>query len=73
MGEDVWRVAALSRLQHHVAGTAVEYPGRLATCPRGHVRVLPSRFSRTEFQLRCDQCGRSYRFTEGSDAVPPAR
>lgn len=59
-----WLVAAASRLRHDVSGAAVEYPGRLATCPGGHVRVLPTRFSRSEFDLRCDACGRSYVFRE---------
>jgi hypothetical protein len=60
-----WVVAARSRLRHAVDGTAVEYPGRLATCPKGHVRVLPTRFSRSEFELRCEECGRNYPFREG--------
>jgi hypothetical protein len=59
-----WTVAALSRLRSEVEGGSMEYPGRLATCPRGHVRTLPTRFSRAEFELRCDNCGRSYRFRE---------
>jgi hypothetical protein len=59
-----WVVAAVSRLQQEVAGAEVYYPGRLATCPRGHVRVLPTRFSRREFDLRCVECGCSYRFRE---------
>lgn len=59
-----WLVAAQSRLRQEIGGEAVEYPGRLATCPRGHVRVLPSRFSRSEFELRCHECRRSYVFRE---------
>jgi hypothetical protein len=59
-----WRVAASSRLRSEVDGAEVEYPGRLATCPRGHVRPLPTRFSRAEFELRCELCGRSYLFRE---------
>jgi hypothetical protein len=59
-----WVVAAVSRLQQDVSGAEVDYPGRLATCPRGHVRVLPTRFSRREFDLRCGECARSYLFRE---------
>lgn len=59
-----WVVAARSRLQQQVAGADLTYPGRLATCPRGHVRVLPTRFSQREFQLTCDECGRSFLFRE---------
>jgi hypothetical protein len=59
-----WLVAAQSRLRQDVAGQTVEYPGRLATCPRGHVRVLPTRFSRAEFKLSCEECRRAYVFRE---------
>lgn len=69
MQSSTWTVAALSRLQHEVSGTSVEYPGRLATCPKGHVRVLPTRFSRTEFDLRCNECGRAYPFRDVPEAV----
>jgi len=59
-----WLVAARSRLKQAVGGEEVEYPGRLATCPRGHVRVLPSRFSQPEFELTCHECRRKYLFRE---------
>jgi hypothetical protein len=64
MVDGEWLVAAVSRLRHEVSGASVEYPGRLATCPRGHVRVLPTRFSRSEFGLHCAACGRTYKFRE---------
>jgi hypothetical protein len=63
-GTGDWVIAARSRLQQQIGGAELSYPGRLATCPRGHVRVLPTRFSRREFMLRCDECGRSYSFRE---------
>jgi hypothetical protein len=68
-GDDVaeageWVVAARSRLQQQLGTESVEYPGRLATCPKGHVRALPSRFSRREFPLRCHTCRRDYTFRE---------
>lgn len=60
-----WRIAAQSRLQQDVeSGEAIEYPGRLAACPKGHVRALPTRFSRREFPLRCHVCRRDYLFRE---------
>jgi hypothetical protein len=59
-----WVIAAESRLQHAVEGATMEYPGRLATCPKGHIRVLPTRFSRDRFDLRCEECRRNYTFTE---------
>jgi hypothetical protein len=61
-----WQIAAVSRLQQDVGGQEVDYPGRMATCPRGHVRVLPTRFSRSEFELKCEECGRSYTFRESA-------
>lgn len=64
MSGQEWLVAAQSRLQQAVEGAELEYPGRLATCPRGHVRVLPTRFSVRQFDLRCTECGRSYAFRE---------
>ena len=59
-----WLIAAQSRLRQEVGGESVEYPGRLATCPRGHVRVLPTRFSKAEFELRCHECRRDYLFRD---------
>ena len=64
MNEAQWRVGAASRQVQAREGAELEYPGRTATCPRGHSRVLPTRFSRAEFQLRCHDCGRSYTFRE---------
>jgi hypothetical protein len=64
MPKDEWVIAAVSRLRHAMEEAAVEYPGRLAACPRGHVRELPTRFSRQSFELRCMACGRSYAFRE---------
>jgi hypothetical protein len=64
MSEGQWRIAAVSRLQEDKGGESIEYPGRLATCPRGHVRVLPTRFSKREFELKCGECKRNYLFVE---------
>jgi len=59
-----WTLVARSRLRQELGGESFEYPGRTAICPRGHVRVLPTRFSRSEFPLRCHECGRDYQFRE---------
>lgn len=59
-----WTIAAQSRLTHQVDNAALEYPALLATCPRGHVRTLPTRFSRREFPLRCHVCKRDYLFRD---------
>lgn len=61
-----WKVAAVSRQRQEVDGESLDYPGRLALCPRGHPRLIPTRFSRTEFELSCVQCRRSYRFREAA-------
>jgi hypothetical protein len=55
-----WSVQAISRIQDARDGQTVEYPARLAVCPRGHVRSLPTRFSRPVLSLRCEACDRSY-------------
>ena len=65
--QEEWKVAAVSRQRQELAGESLDYPGRLALCPRGHARLIPTRFSRAEFELHCAQCRRSYRFRE---AVP---
>ncbi|HSJ26438.1 MAG TPA: hypothetical protein VK929_17290 [Longimicrobiales bacterium] len=66
MEQAQWMIAAQSRLQQQVGGAELTYPGQLATCPRGHVRVLPTRFSQPEFMLWCDHCGRSYLYRHSS-------
>jgi hypothetical protein len=55
-----WRVQAISRVRDARDGQTVEYPARLAVCPRGHVRSLPTRFDRPVLELRCEGCNRSY-------------
>lgn len=68
--EDEWAVAARSRVRQDLGGESVEYPGRTALCPKGHARVVPTRFSRSMFPLRCHECGRDYVFRE---PLPPER
>jgi hypothetical protein len=58
-----WSVQAISRVRDARDGQTVEYPARLAVCPRGHVRSLPTRFDRPVTELRCESCGRSYPIT----------
>jgi hypothetical protein len=55
-----WSVQAVSRIRDARDGQTVEYPARLAVCPRGHVRSLPTRFDRPVAELRCEPCGRVY-------------
>lgn len=55
-----WQVLAAARQQESRDGQVLEYPGRTARCPRGHLRLIPSRFDRPEVELTCTQCGRRY-------------
>ena len=55
-----WKVQAVSRIRDARDGQTVEYPARLAVCPIGHVRSLPTRFSQPVTSLRCEGCDRSY-------------
>jgi hypothetical protein len=64
MADGEWTIAAQSRLKQQLGDAALEYPALLATCPRGHVRTLPTRFSRSEFPLRCHVCKREYLFRD---------
>lgn len=55
-----WRAQPIARIQDARDGQTVEYPARLAVCPRGHTRSLPTRFDRPVTSLRCNDCARSY-------------
>jgi hypothetical protein len=55
-----WQVLAAARQQESRDGQVLEYPGRTARCPRGHTRVIPSRFDRPVVELPCTACGRRY-------------
>ena len=57
--EREWRVQA-RRFQEDRDGQMLEYPGRVAICPRGHMRSIPTRFDQPVVQLRCAECGTSY-------------
>ena len=62
--EGEWTVGAQSRLKQQLDEAPLEYPALLASCPRGHVRPLPTRFSRREFPLKCHVCKRDYMFRD---------
>ncbi len=59
--DDEWEVRAVSRMASSVDGQTIEYPARLAECPEGHVRTIPSRFDAFVVELRCVDCRREYR------------
>lgn len=60
-----WRVLSASRQQENRDGQVLEYPGRMAECPHGHRRVIPTRFDRPEVELTCAQCQRRYTLRQG--------
>jgi hypothetical protein len=41
-------------------GQSFQIPGRLAECPQGHARTIPTRFDAAVVTLTCRQCGRAY-------------
>ena len=55
-----WRVLSGARQLEVLDGQTVEYPGRTAECPRGHRRVIPTRFDEPVVELTCAACGRRY-------------
>ncbi|MGH7507736.1 MAG: hypothetical protein ACRELX_18935 [Longimicrobiales bacterium] len=59
--DDEWEIHSLSRVQQEREGQSIDYPGRLAECPRGHRRRIPSRFDAAVVELRCRDCDRAYR------------
>ncbi len=59
--DDAWEVRAASRLTLEREGQQTDYPGRIAECPEGHERRIPSRFDAAEVDLRCAECNRTYR------------
>lgn len=56
-----WQVRE-SRFQDRREGQPLDIAGRVAICPRGHPRAIPTRFDRPVTELRCPECNRSYPF-----------
>ena len=61
--DDAWHVHAAARLTDILDGQAIEYPARLAECPEGHSRRIPTRFQKPTVDLRCAGCSRTYRLS----------
>jgi hypothetical protein len=59
--DDAWDVRALSRLSENRDGQTLDYPARIAECPEGHVRTIPTRFDAAVVALKCAECRRAYR------------
>lgn len=60
-GDDEWLIGAVSRFSEDREGQSIEYPTRLAECPEGHRRPIPTRFDRPVVELLCKACERSYK------------
>lgn len=65
-GDEEWEVRSVSRLGMEREGQHLEYPARVAECPAGHVRAIPTRFDAAVVNLRCAECRRSYRLVAGT-------
>jgi hypothetical protein len=63
--DDEWEIRSASRMALDREGQTLEYPGRVAECPEGHARTIPSRFDRPEVSLTCPACRRQYRLVAG--------
>lgn len=61
VGDSEWEIRARGRGSAEMEGQRVEYPTRIAECPEGHAREIPTRFSAGTVMLACRDCGRSYR------------
>jgi hypothetical protein len=61
VGDDEWEVRAPSRMSLEIEGQTLEYPARLAECPEGHLRPIPSRFDARVVELQCGACRKGYR------------
>ena len=61
VADDEWELHSVSRVLQEREGQSIDYPGRLAECPRGHRRPIPSRFDADVVALRCRECGNVYR------------
>jgi hypothetical protein len=60
-GDSEWDIRATGRATTDMEGQRLEYPMRIAECPEGHVRQIPTRFTVRTVTLTCRDCGRSYR------------
>jgi hypothetical protein len=54
-----WRLRD-SRLVEERDGVSLDFAGRIAICPAGHPRTIPTRFDHAVTELRCRDCNRSY-------------
>lgn len=64
--DDEWAIRAPARMDVALEGQMMQIPGRVAECPEGHARSIPSRFDADVVTLKCVACGRAYRLVSRS-------
>ena len=64
--DDEWEILSAARMDIALEGQSFQIPGRIAECPEGHSRSIPSRFDRAVVMLKCASCGRAYRLRSTS-------
>ena len=61
VADDQWEVRSAARAALEREGQSIDYPTRVAECPQGHQRPIPTRFDEAVVELRCKACDKSYR------------
>jgi hypothetical protein len=64
--DDEWEIRSATRTALEREGQSIDYPTRMAECPEGHARPVPTRFDRPVVELRCRECDRVYRLVTRS-------
>lgn len=64
--DDAWELRTASRMSQSREGQTLDYPARVAECPEGHARAIPTRFDSPPATLKCAECGRAYRLPPGA-------
>jgi hypothetical protein len=59
--DDEWEIRSAARAAQDREGQSIDYPTRVAECPAGHQRPIPTRFDQAVVELKCRSCNRSYR------------
>lgn len=63
VADDEWEIRTALRMDVAMEGQTLQIPGRIAECPEGHARQIPTRFDANAVVLKCAPCGRSYRLS----------
>jgi hypothetical protein len=61
--DDEWEIRTALRMDVAMEGQTLQIPGRIAECPQGHARQIPTRFDARVVELKCSVCARSYRLS----------